>query len=88
MTLDPLGAHRLSTLQAAPAGGVVIAIGPEGGWIPYEIDLLAKSGLEGVTFRDIAKAAGFTDPNYLAKAFRRHRGMSPLEFRATREGAV
>ena len=37
---------------------------------------------------DIAKAAGFADPNYLAKAFRRHRGLSPLEFRATREGAV
>lgn len=37
---------------------------------------------------DIAKAAGFADPNYLAKAFRRHRGLSPLEFRATRDGAV
>ena len=30
LTLDPLGAHRLSTLDAAPAGGIVIAIGPEG----------------------------------------------------------
>ncbi|OYU17742.1 MAG: AraC family transcriptional regulator [Rhodobacteraceae bacterium PARR1] len=37
---------------------------------------------------DIAKAAGFADPNYLAKAFRRHRGLSPLAFRATRDGAV
>ena len=37
---------------------------------------------------DIAKAAGFADPNYLAKAFRRQRGLSPLEFRATRDGAV
>lgn len=37
---------------------------------------------------EIAKAAGFADPNYLAKAFRRHRGVSPLEFRATRDGAV
>jgi RsmE family RNA methyltransferase len=27
---------------------VTLAIGPEGGWIPYEIDLLAKSGLEPV----------------------------------------
>lgn len=27
LTLDPQGAHRLSTLEAAPAGGIVIAIG-------------------------------------------------------------
>ncbi len=27
---------------------VILAIGPEGGWIPYEIDLLAKSGLQPV----------------------------------------
>ncbi|MEO8241807.1 MAG: AraC family transcriptional regulator [bacterium] len=33
---------------------------------------------------DIAAATGFADGNYLAKAFRRHRGLAPLEFRATR----
>lgn len=33
---------------------------------------------------DIAEAAGFADGNYLAKVFRRRRGMAPLEFRATR----
>jgi RsmE family RNA methyltransferase len=27
---------------------VTLAIGPEGGWIPYEIDLLAKAGLQPV----------------------------------------
>jgi RsmE family RNA methyltransferase len=27
---------------------VTLAIGPEGGWIPYEIDLLARSGLQPV----------------------------------------
>jgi RsmE family RNA methyltransferase len=27
---------------------VTLAIGPEGGWIPYEIDLLAESGLQPV----------------------------------------
>ncbi len=37
---------------------------------------------------DIAKATGFADPNYLAKSFRRHKGMAPLEFRATRAEAV
>lgn len=27
---------------------VTLAIGPEGGWIPYEVDLLAKAGLQPV----------------------------------------
>ena len=35
----------------------------------------------------IAQATGFADGNYMAKAFRRHRGMAPLEFRATRAEA-
>lgn len=37
---------------------------------------------------EIARATGFADANYLAKAFRRHRGMSPMEFRALRDEAV
>lgn len=37
---------------------------------------------------EIARATGFADANYLAKAFRRHRGMSPMQFRAMRDGAV
>ena len=36
---------------------------------------------------DIAAVTGFAGGNYLAKAFRRHKGLSPLEFRATRAGA-
>ncbi|WP_285419692.1 16S rRNA (uracil(1498)-N(3))-methyltransferase [Pseudomonas sp. efr-133-TYG-5] len=31
---------------------VTLAIGPEGGWIPYEIDLLGKSGLQPVQLGD------------------------------------
>ena len=31
----------------------------------------------------IAQASGFTDANYLGKAFRRRRGMAPLEYRAS-----
>jgi RsmE family RNA methyltransferase len=31
---------------------VTLAIGPEGGWIPYEIDLLAKAGLQPVQLGD------------------------------------
>jgi transcriptional regulator GlxA family with amidase domain len=37
---------------------------------------------------EIAKATGFSDANYLAKAFRRHRGLSPMAFRAQRDEAV
>lgn len=29
-------------------GAVTLAIGPEGGWIPYEVDLLGKAGLQPV----------------------------------------
>lgn len=32
----------------------------------------------------IAEATGFADANYLGKAFRRRRGVAPLEYRATR----
>ncbi len=31
---------------------VTLAIGPEGGWIPYEIDLLGKAGLQPVQLGD------------------------------------
>ena len=48
LTLDPQGAHRLSTLEAAPAGGIVIAIGPEGGWSPRDCDQLAAAGFQGL----------------------------------------
>lgn len=47
LTLDPLGEHRLSTLAAAPAG-VVIAIGPEGGWSPRDRQALAAAGFQGL----------------------------------------
>jgi RsmE family RNA methyltransferase len=31
---------------------VTLAIGPEGGWIPYEVDLLNKAGLQPVQLGD------------------------------------
>ena len=37
---------------------------------------------------EIARATGFADANYLAKAFRRRRGQSPMAFRALRDEAV
>ncbi len=47
LTLDPQGEHRLSTLTAAPAG-VVIAIGPEGGWSPRDRLALQQAGFQGL----------------------------------------
>ncbi|WP_282296024.1 16S rRNA (uracil(1498)-N(3))-methyltransferase [Stenotrophomonas sp. PS02289] len=47
LTLDPQGEHRLSTLSSAP-GGVVIAIGPEGGWSPRDRLALAEAGFQGL----------------------------------------
>lgn len=37
---------------------------------------------------EIALATGFAEANYLAKAFRRHRGLSPMAFRRLRDEAV
>ncbi len=48
LTLDPLGEHRLASLAAAPANGVVIAIGPEGGWSPRDRQQLAEAGFQGL----------------------------------------
>ncbi|TGP22191.1 RsmE family RNA methyltransferase, partial [Mesorhizobium sp. M2D.F.Ca.ET.232.01.1.1] len=31
-----------------PAGGIVIAIGPEGGWSPRDRDQLAAAGFQGL----------------------------------------
>ena len=40
-----------------------------------------------MTVDQIARTTGFSDGNYLAKVFRRHRGLTPLAFRATRHEA-
>lgn len=48
LTLDPQGEHRLATLAEAPASGVVIAIGPEGGWSPRDRRQLADAGFQGL----------------------------------------
>jgi len=48
LTLDPLGSQHLSTLDAAPADGIVIAIGPEGGWSPRDRGQLEQAGFQGL----------------------------------------
>jgi RsmE family RNA methyltransferase len=42
---DPSGERRISDFE--PAGWrTVLAVGPEGGWIPYELEMLQKYGFE------------------------------------------
>lgn len=48
LTLDPQGEHRLASLALAPANGVVIAIGPEGGWSPRDRQQLQDAGFQGL----------------------------------------
>lgn len=52
LTAHP-GAERFPfpTLASLPAGGrVLLAVGPEGGWTPFELDLLAAHGFRPVSW--------------------------------------
>ncbi|MCL1569739.1 16S rRNA (uracil(1498)-N(3))-methyltransferase [Xanthomonas nasturtii] len=48
LTLDPQGEHRLSTLSADVAQGIIVAIGPEGGWSPRDRTILTEAGFSGL----------------------------------------
>ena len=48
LALDPLGERGLSSLPAATTDGVVIAIGPEGGWSPRDRQHLTAAGFAGL----------------------------------------
>lgn len=48
LCLDPRGQWTLATLPAAPAGGIVVAIGPEGGWSPRDLAQLEQAGFAGL----------------------------------------
>ncbi|MCC4618925.1 16S rRNA (uracil(1498)-N(3))-methyltransferase [Xanthomonas cassavae CFBP 4642] len=48
LTLDPQGEHRLSTLSADVEQGLIVAIGPEGGWSPRDRATLADAGFTGL----------------------------------------
>ncbi|MDH3982346.1 MAG: 16S rRNA (uracil(1498)-N(3))-methyltransferase [Kiritimatiellaceae bacterium] len=43
---DPSGERRVSGFQPLKRERVVLAIGPEGGWTPYELDMLQEHGFE------------------------------------------
>ncbi len=48
LTLDPLGEHRFTTLSPAQESGIVIGIGPEGGWSEKDRIILRGAGFSGL----------------------------------------
>lgn len=48
LCLDPRGQWTLNTLPAPGSGGIVVAIGPEGGWSPRDLEILAQAGFSGL----------------------------------------
>jgi len=45
---DPATSAGLNDALDADAREIVLAIGPEGGWVPFEIELMEKSGFKAV----------------------------------------
>ena len=48
LTLDPLGEHRFDTLLPVGVAGIVIGIGPEGGWSEKDRLILRAAGFSGL----------------------------------------
>jgi AraC-like DNA-binding protein len=85
----PLQVERLAAIAEMSRGHFVRQFGASVGMPPSDFvlerrierieRLLLATDMSVVA---IARATGFADANYLAKAFRRKRGLAPLEFRA------
>lgn len=92
---DPLPVDRLADLAGMSRGHFVRQFSAATGTAPSDFvlnrrldrieRLLMATDMSVVA---IAAATGFADGNYLAKAFRRQRGMAPLEFRAAGRAAT
>lgn len=48
LVLDPQAAHGLETHGAGAAGELVLAIGPEGGWSPRDLQMLRSMGFKSL----------------------------------------
>jgi len=48
LCLDPRGQWTLATLPAVGSAGIVVAIGPEGGWSARDLDVLVQAGFSGL----------------------------------------
>lgn len=49
LVAHPTAAHSIATVRLRPHDRVVVAVGPEGGFIPYEVQALERAGFEAVT---------------------------------------
>ena len=91
----PLQVERLATVAELSRGYFVRQFTSATGLAPSEFvlerrltrieRLLLATDMSVVA---IARATGFADANYLAKAFRRRRGVAPLKYRTTRRLAA
>jgi AraC-like DNA-binding protein len=91
----PLPVERLAVVAKMSRGHFVRQFSAATGQAPSE--LVLERRLERIerlllatdmSVVQIARATGFADANYLAKAFRRRRGMAPLEYRAAQRLAA
>ena len=48
LTLDPMAASSVRSLEVPSGDGMVVAIGPEGGWSPRDRAVLADAGFQGL----------------------------------------
>ncbi len=49
IVFSPDGEHNLLQAGISTEKPVLIALGPEGGWVPFELELMKSSGFESVT---------------------------------------
>jgi RsmE family RNA methyltransferase len=49
LVAHPLAAARMADVRIAPSLRVVLAVGPEGGFIPYEIEAMERAGFRAVS---------------------------------------
>jgi AraC family transcriptional regulator len=84
----PLQVDRLAAIADMSRGhfvrqfGAIVGQPPSDFVLARRLDRIERLLLASdMTITAIAQATGFADGNYLAKAFRRERGMAPLEFR-------
>jgi RsmE family RNA methyltransferase len=52
LVAHPIATAALSTVRVAPTQRVVVAVGPEGGFVPYEVEAMERAGFRAVSMGD------------------------------------